>query len=164
METLYRCVGEVRRESSDSRRITGTALRYGDEAVVGAGVREVFRAGAFGDLTGVDAVLNLQHDRGRLLARTGGGGLTFEDGPESLRFAATLPETREADDTLTLIAAGVLRSVSVEFHPMRESRGADGSRIIERATLRGLGLVDRGAYPESVIDRSAGHTRRRFFL
>lgn len=155
--------GQLRRESSDSRRISGVALTYGESARIAPGIEERFAPGAFGSLDG-EAFLNLAHDRGRLLARYPDGGLSFEDTPEALRFAADLPETREADDTLALIASGVLRSVSIEFVPLRESRGADGARIVERATLRGIGLVDRPAYQGSVLDRAEGRGGgRRFF-
>ena len=58
---------------------------------------------------------------------------------------AVLPETREADDTLTLIKSKVLRGLSVEFVAKRE-RFTGGVRVIEAATVYGLAVVDTGAY------------------
>ena len=71
--------------------------------------------GAFGSLAGADVILNRQHDRNAPLARTGGGGLSLEDGPDVLGIRAELPPTREADDVLALVRSGVLRGLSVEF-------------------------------------------------
>ena len=125
------------------------ALRYGDVATIG-GQPERFEPGAFGDVAAMDVVLNRQHDRRTPLARTGGGGLSLQDGPESLTMAAALPKTRDAADTLELVKTGVLRGLSVEFHALCER--FDGAlRVIERAVLTGLGVVDKPAYAESTI-------------
>ena len=63
---------------------------------------------------------------------------------------ATLPETREADDTLALVRAKVLRGLSVEFLAQRE-RVVAGVRVIERGTVYGLAVVDSGAYPDATV-------------
>ena len=105
MDTEFRFC-EVRREG---RTLSGQGIVYGDVARVGARA-ERFLAGAFGaDVGGVDILLNVQHDRGRVLARTGGGGLTLTDTPAALEVVATLAETRESEDTLKLVEAGVLK-------------------------------------------------------
>lgn len=146
------------RADPEGRRLSGVAVRYGD---VAPGFEERFEPGAFGDVDRADVVLNVQHDRGRPLARTGGGGLSLEDAGDALRMAATLPVTREADDTLALVRAGVLRGLSVEFRPLQE-RSEGGVRIVERAALSGLAVVDRPAYPASTVAaRNAGDAGRR---
>ena len=137
---------ELRQEG---RRLSGTAITYGSEAQI-LGFRERFESGAFGDVSALDILLNRQHDRARPLARTGGGGLKLRDSAERLRIEATLPETRDADDVLALVKAGVLRGLSLEFNAVRE-RWAGDLRIISRATLRAVGVVDRPAYPDSTV-------------
>ena len=157
MTQTERRVVELRADP-DGRRLSGIVLRYGD---VAPGFEERFEAGAFGDVAGVDAVLNVQHDRGRPLARTGGGGLVLSDAVDALRMAASLPETREATDTLELVRRGILAGLSVEFRPIAERTEA-GVRVIERAELRGLAVVDRPAYPASTVAaRASGAGRRR---
>ena len=69
---------------------------------------------------------------------------------------ATLPETREATDALTLLRKRVLRGLSVEFTAIEEHIEA-GVRVITKAVLSGIGLVDRPAYPQSLAE-----ARRRF--
>ena len=111
--------------------------------------REMFLPGAFGDVARVDSTLNVMHQAGRLIGRTGGGGVVFRDTPSALLMSATLPTTKEADDALTLVRNGTLRGLSVEFRAIRD-RFVGDVREIQRAALGGLGLVDRPAYPGSV--------------
>ena len=102
-------------------------------------------------MAGADVLLNVAHDRGRPIARTGGGGLALADSAEALTIRADLPVTREADDALALVRAGVLRSLSIEFRAAAE-RMEGAVRVIERATLAAIGLVDTGAYPGSTVE------------
>lgn len=132
--------------------LTGTVLRYGDVATIG-GQPERFEPGAFGNVAALDVILNVQHERTRPIARTG-GGLSLSDSPESLRMAAELPQTRDAADTLELVRTGVLRGLSVEFHAIRETF-EHGVRVIQEAVLTGLGIVDRPAYAESTVEARA---------
>ena len=133
---------------ADGRNVTGAALVYGDVARIPAG-RETFAPGAFGDVPALDVRLNVMRDLRRLIARTGGGGLLLTDSPERLAISAHLPATKEADDALEMLRLGLLRGLSVEFNPVRESQRAD-LRTIEQASLSAVGLVDVPAYPSSV--------------
>ena len=78
----------------NGRRLSGTAVRYGDVATLPWG-RERFTAGAFAPIG--DVLLNSQHDRRTPLARTGGGGLEIRDTAEALLIEAELPATGAAD-------------------------------------------------------------------
>ena len=135
---------------AEGRAIEGVAIRYGDNATMPWGASERIEPGAFGDLADADAILNLQHDRARPLARTQGGGLTLRDSRSELRVEAELPETRTADEALALVRAGVLRGLSLEFVVRRERVDAD-TRVIEQATLHGVSVVDTPAYPASMV-------------
>lgn len=135
------------------RKISGVALRYGDVAELPWGDKERFEQGAFGSTVGSeDIILNLQHDRMQPLARTGGGGLAIMDDPDALRLEATLPETTAGNDTLELVRNKVLRGFSVEFVPEDWRIEEENVMVIERAELRGIGVVDRPAYEKSKIN------------
>ena len=132
----------------DGRTLTGRALRYGDTAEIqtGFGVkRETFARGAFGNVSKLDTTLDLMHAPERRIARTQGGGLTLTQDGDDILLAATLPETRDASDTLALVRSGVLRGYSIEFSTERDRWEGD-LRVIEAAGLPSIAVVDRPAY------------------
>ena len=141
----------------DGRNLRGVGIRYGEVARMPWG-RERFEPAAFGDVSGLDVRLNVQHVRDRLIARTP-QTLQLVDGPDALRIAATLPETREADDALALVRAGVLRGLSLEFRA-GHAPIIDGVRTVKRAGLVGLGLVDTPAYGGSLVEARAFEIRQ----
>ena len=136
-------------------RLRGVAVRYGEETgPPRLAFRERIMARAFAPLG--DVKLNRQHERGRLLARTG-AGLVLTDTPDALLFEADLPQTREAEDTVALVRSGVLRGASIEYGPMRE-RQERGVLVVEQARLAGIGIVDTPAYVGSVHRSASGAT------
>ena len=117
------------------RTLSGEAVRYGERATDRA---ERFEPGAFAPLGPLS--LNLQHDPAIVLATTG-DGLAVTDTPRALEVRAELREGA----ALTLLRRGALRGLSVEFRALSERR--DGAvRVIERASLEGVGLVDTPSY------------------
>ena len=150
MEPERRAGGEFRVEG---RILTGIALRYGD---VAPEFRERFAPGSLAPVPAVP--LNLQHDAGLVILEAGAYELT--DGPESLEVRAELPERSAA---VQLVRRRALSGFSIEFHA-REERSEGGLRVISAATLTGLALVDRGAYPGSKAELRAGRGLRRVWL
>ena len=140
---------ELRADES-SRAISGIAIRYNEVASIAGIYRELFRAGSFGNVGTLDVLLNVQHERSRPVARTGGGGLQLMDSDTELRIYAELPLTREADDVLTLIRNRVIRGLSVEFKPIQQ-QFVSGIREINSALLKAVALVDTPAYEQSVV-------------
>ena len=149
METEYRFC-EFRREG---RKLSGKGIVYGDTARVG-NRSERFLPGAFGDVSKLDILLNASHDRARPLARSDGGGLVLTDSATALDVVAELAQTRESEDILALVEAGVLRGFSIEFVPIQE-RMEGPTRVLVKARLAGLAVVDRPAYRASTISARA---------
>ena len=146
MTSEYRTV-ELRAEG---RTLSGPIIVYGDTATIG-GRPERFAPRAFAGVETADLLLNVQHRRDRPLARTGGGGLELRESDRGVELRAELPETREAGDALALVSSGVLRGLSAEFVALSEHR--DGpTRVLDRAELRGVALVDRPAYASSLVE------------
>ena len=133
------------------RTLSGVALRYGD---IAPQHRERFEPGAFRDLPAT-VPINLQHDSSLIVAPAG----MLTDGPRELRVRADLPSGSAA---LRLVHRGVLSGFSIEFHSRAERREG-GIRVIERAELAGLALVDSPAYPASGAEVRArsGRTLRQ---
>ena len=142
---------------ADGRTLIGTAIHYGEASPIG-GFKERFEPGAFGLVSDLDVILNVQHDRRRPLARTGGGGLVLTDSRDSLRWTAKLPQTRDSDDALSLVRSGVLRGSSIEFKAVNES-WSGSMRTITQAFLGGLAVVDQPAHQGSDVE--ARHEIRR---
>ena len=134
---------EVR--AADGGQIEGVAIPYGREADIAGVFRESVDAGAFGKIN--DVILNRMHDRGEPLARTEGGGLTFEDGADRLWLRADIPSYRA--DVRDQVKRRILRGFSVEMEVKAEDWPSPDRRIIRAATLWGVGLVDRPAYDEA---------------
>ena len=154
MSDLERRFVEMRAEG---RVLSGVAVVYGSEARI-FDFKERFEPGAFGDASSLDVILNRQHQRAVPLARTGGGGLVLQDSAERLEIRAELPATRDADDVLALVEAGVLRGLSLEFRAVTE-RWSGNVRTIEKALLFGVGVVDRPAYPNSAVQVAKRYKR-----
>lgn len=154
------------RVEDEGRTLTGPVLVYGDEARFGDW-REQF---APRSLRYDDVIVNLQHDRNRPIARTG-AGLSLTDGPDALRARIALPDTAYAREARELVNARLLRGFSIEFRAIRDTWEGQ-SRTVHEAELSGLALVDRPAYPESVIAMrmAAAHravappTARKYFF
>lgn len=155
------------RDTEHGVLVEGVAVPYGQVADIGGLFKERFEAGAFGDLSAADVIVNRQHDRAMPLARTGAsGGLTLTDSPHALRAAVTLPPTTEGRDTGELVKRGVLRGFSVEFVIASDGGETwlDTLRTITRAELRGLAIVDRPAYTDAeakIAQRAKTHKRPR---
>ena len=153
MTVERRAAGEVRAEG---RRLSGTVMRYGD---VSPSHRERFEPGS---LRMADAVhLDLHHDVERAVAWMPGGGLTLDNGREALSMRAELPPIPAADRALAEVRAGRTTGLSVEFRADRERR--DGNlRVIEAATLSGIGIVRAPSYGQSQVEARAksGRTLR----
>lgn len=131
------------------RTLTGAAMVYGD---VSPDFRERFEPGAFGEVRAI--AVNLQHDPSLVVVREA----LLTDTPRELRVRADLPPGSAA---LALVKRGALNGFSIEFHA-RAQRYEAGVRVVERAELTGLALVDRGAYPQSTAEVRArsGRTMR----
>lgn len=98
-----------------ARKLTGYAAVFGQETRV-AGFTEVIRPGAFkASLTGRDVLCLIDHDPGRLLARTKSGTLRLEEDAKGLRFELDVPDTQEGRDILTLAERGDLGGMSFGF-------------------------------------------------
>ena len=151
-ELQYRALADFK---ADGRTVQGTVVAYGDIARLPSGF-ETFKPGS---IVYDDVRLNVQHDKGRILARTGAGVELF-DSPTKLELRATLPETREADDVLTLLKSNVLRGLSAEFHIVKSHHQGASTRVIDKAELVGVGIVDNPAYTASTVEARAELQRR----
>jgi HK97 family phage prohead protease len=98
-----------------ARKLTGYAAVFGRETRV-AGFTEVIRPGAFkASLAGRDILALVDHDPGRLLARTKSGTLRLAEDERGLRFELDVPDTQEGRDILALAERGDIGGMSFGF-------------------------------------------------
>ena len=136
------------------RTLSGRVMTYGD---ISPEHRERFLPGAFGPAP--SAPLNIQHDHKMIVL--GAGDYVLTDTDRALEIRAELSPSSAA---LELVRRGALNGYSVEFHARAERRES-GVRVIERAALVGIGLVDAPSYPGSTAEiraraRGTGKTAR----
>ena len=127
--------------------VRGVAMPYGSTARIFDAFDERVEPGAFSGLG--DVTLNRMHERGDIIARTGGGGLDLTDSREALSLRADVPEYRA--DIRDQVARRILRGLSVEMRVTAEDWPSPTERIIKAAELRGIALVDRAAYGDTTI-------------
>ena len=151
---------------ANGRTLSGPALVYGDTSPTH---RERFEAGAF-TLDGKTRWLDVDHIGIRegdarmpsVIAWTGGGGLELVNTDTALEVRADLPPIPSADKALEGVATGRYRGFSVEFLTKRETRAADGVRVILSADLVGVGLVGEPSFTQSKVEirQRSGRTMR----
>ena len=148
-----RAGGELRAEG---RRLSGVVLRFSD---VSPSHRERFEPRAFSMAEAVH--LDLFHDPERAVAWQPGGGLELRQDRQAVTMVAELPPIPAADRALALVREGQARGLSVEFQAVKE-RHEDGLRVIEAATLTGVGIVRSPSYGGSRVEARAksGRTLR----
>lgn len=125
-------------------RLEGVALRYGQSA---RDRQERFEPGAFSPAPGSVPLL-LQHDPAVRI-----GEAAIEDHRDALRFRAAVPPGWH-----TVVRESSLNEASVGFRAIRESRAGE-TRIIERAELAEISLVNSGAYATAVEARQKNSQR-----
>ena len=153
MERIFRAT-EFRTEG---RRLSGVVIRYGDTSPTH---RERFSPGALR----FDSVpLNYRHNQLCAVGWHPNGGVELRDSSEALTMTAELPPLPAADRALREVRGGRLGGLSVEFH-CELDRQESGIRIIEKARLVGVGLVESPSYPQSKVEtRGPDPDRERQF-
>ncbi len=137
-DDLTRVTDHLEREESDPTRIVIRLFSWDEEAQTPQG-RERFPRGS---LSWDNVTLRTQGHAGPLV----GAMEDLEDRDDGPYGVFRVSDTQEGRDTLRLVQDGVLGMASVEFRPQHTSRGAGGVLVRDKAVLRRVALVDRGAY------------------
>lgn len=153
------------------RRLAGYAATFGTPAKIAGRFTETIRAGAFRAslaAPSADVLALVDHDPGRLLARTASGTLRLAEDARGLRFDLDVPSTTLGNDVLALAERGDLGGMSFGFRVTDET----WNTARDRRELRAVELVEVSvvhAWPAyehtSVSARSRATTaaaRRRF--
>ena len=135
------------REDGDGRTIYGIAVPYDKEQRVGSDMIEVFRKGAFADVSKAAHRVKLlrNHDINNPIGRA----TVLRETDQGLYAEFKISKTREGDDALELVKDGARDQLSIGFAPIKNRKRGDG--VIERlkAHLAEVSLVTFGAYGDA---------------
>lgn len=137
------------------RRLSGYAATFNTETRIGDRFDEVIMPGAFSASlkTGGDILALVDHDPGRVLARTRSGTLRLSEDTRGLAFDLDVPDTSAGRDVLALAERGDLGGMSFGFSVRKDGERWQG----DRRELRSLDLFEVSivsafpAYPETSI-------------
>lgn len=121
---------------TNGRKLEGYAATFNNPADIGGRFVETIAPGAFAaSLRGKGDILALvDHDPGRVLARTRSGSLRLAEDSKGLEFTIDVPDTSHGRDVLALAERGDLGGMSFGFTAFDEQRDGD------RRELRGVEL------------------------
>lgn len=127
--------------------ITGYAVTFNDQTVIGDSWRERIAPGAFTRTLKErpDVVMLLDHDSGRVLGRTTAGTLTLREDRVGLYFALTVdPSTPSGQEALGTIGRQDVRGCSFGFR-VRAEEWEDGDNQLPLRTITDVDLYEISA-------------------
>lgn len=124
------------------RRLEGYAATYGTPAAIGGRFTETIAPGAFsGSLRSrADILALVDHDPGRVLARTRSGTLRLSEDSRGLAFDLDVPDTVAGRDVLALAERGDLGGMSFGFTALDDHREGD-RRELRSVELHEISVV-----------------------
>lgn len=140
------------RAHPEKRLLEGYAAKFGIEARI-SDFTEVVSPGAFTTTLAEnrDILALVDHDTGKLLARTKTGTLELVEDSTGLRFKIKVPKTGLGDDILELASRGDLGGASFGFIA-KEDRWQGKTRSLLKVDLKEISVVQSWpAYPETEV-------------
>ena len=132
--------------------LEGLLVPYGVPMCIGGAFEEVVEPGS---VLASGLLVHVHDEWGAPLARSG-KGLELDDGPGGLRATVTLPDTGAGRRVRARVEAGGLTGFSAAFQAIGEEWPAADRRIVRRARLVGLALVDRAEHESPLVHRVQG--------
>src|SRR5262245_13345566 len=146
-------VGELR---AKGRRLVGYAATFGAEAKIG-NFTETISPGAFAASLNdkADILALLDHDPGKVLARTRSGTLRLSEDKQGLAFDLDVPATTVGNDVLALAERGDIGGASFAFTVKRESWEGE-RRTLDSVDLHEVSVVSAWpAYEGTIVQARA---------
>jgi HK97 family phage prohead protease len=153
---MERRTAQLEVRAAKGRRLEGYAARFGVEAKL-PGMTEVLIPGAFADSLSRDILALVDHDAGRVLARTRSGTLRLAEDVHGLAFDLDLPTTSYANDVLALAERGDLGGMSFGFTVADGGEHWNGTRReLRSVVLHEISVVSSWpAYPDTEVNARA---------
>ena len=89
--------------------------------------------------------------------------MSIRQGTDAYTISARIARTTIGDDALYNVRNGLLNGFSVEMRVHEDDWREDATlRVIKRATVSGIALVDRPAYPQSSVEARQAFLDEKF--
>lgn len=141
------------------RKLEGLAVPYGVETRI-ADFSEIVLPGSFSTTLadGHDILALVDHDNGKVLARTKAGTLRLSETTRGLEFSLDVPHTSYGNDILALVESRNAGGMSFGFSvPSGGERWVEDRRELRSVTLHEISVVaSHPAYDKTVV-----HARKR---
>lgn len=142
------------------RKLEGYAATFANPATIGGRFVETIARGAFAATlrNRGDILALVDHDPGRVLARTRSGTLRLSEDEKGLAFSLDVPDTSHGRDVLALAERGDLGGMSFGFTAVDEHRDGD-RRELRAVELHEISIVLAWpAYDGTIVQaRSLAH-------
>ncbi len=152
MQLEQRAVLELR--ATKDRKLEGYVAKFNVEARIGD-FTEIIAPGAFTATlkSDRDVVAMVDHDPGKVLARTRSGTLTLKEDGTGLAFSLPVPDTQPGRDALALAERGDLGGMSFGFLVPKGGETWNGPRrMLTAIDLHEVSVVSAwAAYPETSV-------------
>lgn len=128
---------------AEGRKLVGYAATFGTEARI-SDFNETIAAGAFQRslAAGKDILALVDHDTGKVLARTAAGTLQLAEDERGLKFAIDVPQTTLGNDILAMAASRNLGGMSFGFSvPEGGEEWRGDNRTLRNVTLHEISVV-----------------------
>ncbi|MER8958686.1 HK97 family phage prohead protease [Mesorhizobium sp. M0701] len=128
---------------AEGRKLTGYAATFGTEARI-TDFHETIAAGAFQRSLAAskDILALVDHDTGKVLARTAAGTLQLAEDERGLKFAIEVPQTTLGNDILAMAASRNLGGMSFGFSvPEGGEEWRGDKRTLRNVTLHEISVV-----------------------
>lgn len=140
------------------RKLEGYAALFNTPADIAGRFTETIRAGAFATSlkSGSDVLALVDHDAGRVLARTRSGTLRLAEDTRGLAFELDVPDTSTGRDVLALAERGDIGGMSFGFTAIDQTRDG-GKRELRAVNLHEISVVQAWpAYDGTIIQARSG--------
>lgn len=142
-------------DGAETREVEGIACVFNQSTDLGWFTEEI-DARAFDECDMSDVVLNFNHDNNLILARTTNGSLHLSVEADGLHQRATIVDTTNGRDVLTLVREGLISKMSfafsVEENEWIERNGEKDHRVITKiGRLFDCSLVTFPAYSQTKV-------------
>jgi HK97 family phage prohead protease len=138
-------------KGGDGRTVEGIAVPYGQRQRIDDDLIESFARGCFAHQIRAAHRVHFARDHlahgGTLIGKT----VELRDDAAGLWGAWRVSKTPVGEETLTLVADGVLDQLSVGFRSRKDRRDPDGTIVREKADLVEVAVVLQGAYGEGAL-------------